>query len=167
MDLRFAAFALIARDSGLRALLVSYADHVEHDPDRDGPAPEACFVALQWTGDDRACAASGPQLLTARVHMPARRCRDHLFLDLVVQRLRSALAADRPDRLIAARCLGTSGELVDNAADTVFKTCTFEITPAAPRHTGAILRRLVPWTGGVGCSGDRSVTAGDAVASLN
>jgi hypothetical protein len=167
MDIRFAAFELIARDSGLRALLVNYADHVEHDRNQDGPAPDACFVALQWTGDDRACAASGPQLLTARVHMPARRCREHLFLDLVVQRLRSALAADRPDRLIAARCLGTSGELVDSAAETVFKTCTFEITPAVPRHTGAGLRRLVPWPGGVDCGGGMSVTTGDAVASLN
>lgn len=167
MDLRFAAFELIARDSGLRALLVSYADHVEHDRDRDGPAPDACFVALQWTGDERASAASGPQLLTARVHMPARRCREHLFLDLVVQRLRSALAADRADRLIAARCLGTSGELVDSAAETVFKTCTFEISPAVPRPTGAILRRLVPWPGDVDRGGSGSVTAGDAVASLN
>jgi hypothetical protein len=164
MDLRFAAFELIARDPGLRALLVSYADRVEHDPDRDGPAPDACFVALQWTGDERACAAAGPQLLTARVHMPARRCREHLFLGLVVQRLRSALTVDRADRPIAARCLGTSGEFVDSAAETVFKTCTFEITPAAPRRTGAALRRLVPWTG---CGTAGAVTAGHAVARWN
>jgi hypothetical protein len=38
MDLRFVAFDLIARDSGLRALLVNNADRVEHGhpPDGDG-----------------------------------------------------------------------------------------------------------------------------------
>jgi hypothetical protein len=167
MDLRFAAFELITRDAELRALLVNYADRVEHGRAPDGTAPETCFLALKWSDNDRPDAPAGSQLLTARAHMPRHRPNERLFLDLVLGRLRAILAVDTAKRLITARCLGTSREIMDDAGDTIFKTSTFEVAPARPQRTGEALLELAPWTGCVHLGTTCYIAPSSAVPSLN
>jgi hypothetical protein len=144
MDLRFAVFNLIFRDAVLRTLLVNYADRVE-----SGCLPErawtgACYVELTWTDNDAASAAAGSQLLTARVHMSRQCSAEQVCLDAVLQRLREALpVANGP---FTVRCRETTREIVDSGVDTVFKATTFEVAPHTPRHPGAELLDLPPWT---------------------
>jgi hypothetical protein len=167
MDLRFAAFELITRDAELRTLLVNYADRVEHGPAQDGTAPGTCFLALKWSDNDRPGAPGGSQVLTARAHMPRHRTNEHLFLDLVLGRLRAALAVDTAKRLITTRCLGVAREIMEDGVDTIFKTSTFEIAPAPPRRTGEALLALAPWTGCVHLGTTCYIAPSMAVPSLN
>ena len=167
MDLRFAAFALITRDAQLRALLVNYADRLEHGPAEDGTAPGACFLALRWSEDDRPGAPDGSQLLTARAHMPRHRTDEHLILDLVLRRLRAALAVDAAQQVLTARCLGMSREIKEDGVDTIFKTCTFEIAPAPPQRSGPTLLELVPWTDCAHLGTTCYIAPSSAVPSLN
>jgi hypothetical protein len=167
MDLRFAAFDLITRDVSLRTLLVNYADHVEHGHAPGGPAPATCFLALKWTDNDRPGAPAGSQVLTARAHMPRHRPNEHLFLDLVLERLRAALTVAAARRLISTRCLGVSREVMEDGVDTIFKIGTFEIAPAPPQRTGEALLELPPWTECVHLGTTRYVAPSSAVPSLN
>jgi hypothetical protein len=164
MDLRFVAFDLIARHAGLRALLVNYADRIEHGHAPDGPATGTCFLALQWIGNDPICAPAEPQLLTAQAHMPRHRSREHLFLDFVHERLRAALTVSAARKLIAIRCLATSRDFAESDVGTIYKTSAFEIAPATRQRTREAvleLERLEPWTEGVyrGAGGVRSSSA--------
>jgi hypothetical protein len=165
MDLRFAAFELITRDPTLRALLVNYADRVEHGHAPNGTAP--CFLALKWSDNDRPGAPAGSQLLTARVHMPRRCSSEPPFLDLVLVRLRAALRVNPANALITTRCLETSQEVMEDGPDTIFKTSTFEIAPAPRQRTGAALLGLAPWTG---CAPDGEasfIASSEAAPSTN
>jgi hypothetical protein len=147
MDLRFAAFELLTRDAALRALLVNYADRLDHARAAAGPAPAARFLALAWTDgdgpDDRACS----QVLTARVHLPRELADEHAFLDTVLAQLRAALTGPDARGLISARRLPPSRPALEHGVDTIFKTGRFEISPAPARGSGAALRDLAPWTG--------------------
>ena len=153
MDLRFAAFVRITRDAGLRSLLVNHADRIDHDRSQEGPAPDACFLALRWTTDHRTYAPAGSEVLTACVHLPLHRRGEYLFLDFVLERLRAALAADTVDAAITTRCLGTSRAFVDSSADTIAKRCTFVISPAGTRPAVVSLPQLAPWIGDLDSSG--------------
>ena len=53
MDLRFALFERIARDSVLRRLLVNYADRLDDRGVLPGPAGDTCYLTMQWTTDNR------------------------------------------------------------------------------------------------------------------
>jgi hypothetical protein len=167
MDLRFAAFELITRDAGLRALLVNYADRVEQGHAQDATAPETCYLALRWSDNDRPDAPAGSQLLTARAHMPRHRPNEHLFLDLVLGRLQASLAVDTARRPITARCLGISHGIMDDGVETIFKTSTFEVVPARPQRTGAALLDLAPWTECVQPGTAGYIPPSSAVPSLN
>jgi hypothetical protein len=148
MDVRFAAFVRITRDSGLRSMLVSYADRLDHERTGTGTTPESCFVVLRWAPACRDRSPTGSQLLTARVHLPRCRAAEHLLLDTVLQRLRAALATNTAEP-ITSRWLGTSCTIVDCGADTISKASTFEIAPATPRCARPALLRLRPWADGL------------------
>lgn len=167
MDLRFVAFDLIARDSGLRALLVNHADRVEHVCGAGGRAPDTCFMALDWACGDREHPNTGEQLLTVRVHMPRQRAGERLFLDFVLDRLRAALAVDAPGTLITVRCLGTSREFQDSGTGTIFKTSRFEISPVAGQRNGAALLTLAPWSGAAHPGTGGVITSGGADPGMN
>jgi hypothetical protein len=167
MDLRFVAFDLIARDSGLRALLVNYADRVEYGHPPDGTATDSCFLALKWTGNDPRCAPAEPQLLTARVHMPCHRSSERLFLDFVLERVRAALAVGAAHGLIMLQCVETSREVTVSEVDTIYKTSTFEISPATRQRSRAALLELAPWTAGVDPGGAGVIAPSGAPASMN
>jgi hypothetical protein len=126
MDLRFAVFELVARDTALRALLVSYADRVE-EPALE--VPRTGFLALCWNEGDPVPA--GCELLTARVHLPREHVREHPYLDFVLGRLRTSLTGDTARRSILARRLDTAPRTLVFDADTVFKTSRFVISPAS------------------------------------
>jgi hypothetical protein len=167
MDLRFVAFDLIARDAGLRALLVNYADRIEHGHAPDGAAADTCFLALQWTGNDPRCAPAEPQLLTAQAHIPRHLSREHLFIDFVLQRLRAALTAGAARKLITIRCLATSRDFAESDVGTIYKTSAFEIAPATRQRTGEAVLDLEPWTGGVHLGAGGVVRSSSAVLSMN
>ncbi|WP_219415977.1 hypothetical protein [Pseudonocardia nigra] len=145
MDLRFAVFDLIARDTGLRALLVNYADRVEGGRSQDGTAADACFLVLEWTDNGAADAPAGSQLLTARAHLPRHRAGERLFLDFVLERLRAALAVGAANGPLEIRFLGASRESLDEDADTITKAGTFEVAPAPRQSPGEALLELAPW----------------------
>jgi hypothetical protein len=149
IDLRFAAFVRITRDTGLRSLLVNHADWIDHDRIPCGAAPETCYLVLRWAPADRTGTDAGYDLLTAGVHLPLQRSNEHLFLDFVLERVHAALMADSTDEPITTRRLGTSCAFVDTGADTIVKTGTFEISPASTRRTDVALRQLTPWIGGL------------------
>ena len=157
MDLRFAAFVLIARDAALRTLLVHHADRVE----RGGAAQGVCSLALSWADADRPGAAAGAQLLTARVHVPRDAARDHACLDTVPARLRATLTGDTARGVLRARCLDGAPRVVEDAADTVFTTSRFEIAP--PQNT---VLDLPPWSAGAD-AGATSEVAADLAPSRN
>jgi hypothetical protein len=170
MDLRFVAFDLIARHTGLRALLVNYADRIEHGHAPDGPATGTCFLALQWIGNDPTYAPAEPQLLMAEAHIPRHRSREHLFLDFVLERLRAALTVGAARKLIAIRCLATSPDFAESDVGTIYKTSAFEIAPATRQRTredALKLERLEPWTGGVHLGAGGAVRSGSAFTSMN
>jgi hypothetical protein len=170
MDLRFVAFDLIARHAGLRALLVNYADRVEHGHAPDGPATGTCFLALQWIGNDPRSDPAEPQLLTAQAHMPRHRSREHLFVDVVLERLRAALTVGAARKQIAIRCLATSREFAESDVGTIYKTSAFEIAPATRQRTReAVLKleRLEPWAEGGYLGAGGGVRSSSAFPSMN
>lgn len=170
MDLRFVAFDLIARHAGLRALLVNYADRIEHGHAPDGPATGGCFLALQWIGDDPTCAPAEPQLLTAQAHMPRHCSTDPLFLDFVLERLTAALTVGAARELIAIRRLATSRGFAESDVGTIYKASAFEIAPAPRQRTREAvldLERLEPWTGGVHPGACGVVRSSSAFMSMN
>ncbi|TQM14743.1 hypothetical protein [Pseudonocardia kunmingensis] len=167
MDLRFAAFELITRDAVLRALLVNYADRIDQARVPEPPAPASCFLALAWSGSDRVDARDGAQLLAARAHLPRRLAERHAHLDAVLARLRAALTAPAARGVISTRCLPPPRAAVEDGADTIFKTRMFEISPAAPRGSGAALLELAPWPGQAPVGAAPSLARRGAVPSMN
>jgi hypothetical protein len=155
MDIRFDVFNLIFRDAVLRALLVNHANRIDGGRTPEWADAGMCYVALRWADNDGARAAAGSQLLTAQAHMPRHRSDDHVYLDVVLQRLRAALPVDAASDAFTIRCRESSPEVMDSGAGTIFKTTTFEIAPAPPERMGRILLDLPPWPGRV-----EAVTAG-------
>ena len=144
MDLRLAAFNLIARDTSLRTLVANYARRLEAQDAADHRV-DPCFVSLRWTVDERACAPAGSELLTAQVHVSWHDSRSPAHVDGVLQRLRAALTVVGPNPCITARCLTTSGASADSRFGTLFKTSTWAIAPVPePRRPAPI--RLGPWS---------------------
>jgi hypothetical protein len=135
MDLRFALFERIARDSVLRRLLVNYADRLDGPVDLSGPAGDTCYLTIQWATDDRAGNSPEDESLTARVHLPRHRCAERSSLDVVLHRLDAALAVDDADGAIMVRCRTTLPDVVQDGADTIFKTRTYDVV-AAPGFRG-------------------------------
>lgn len=167
MDLRFAAFDLITRDAALRALLVNYADRIEEARDGNTAVPGNRFLALAWADSDRPGARVCSQLLTARVHLPRRHSTERPFLDAVLARLGAALTTPAARLVISTRCLPTSRAVIENGDDTIFKTGLFEVSPAAPRGSGAALLELAPWTGHAPVAAAPSLSPRGAVPSMN
>ncbi|HYH29096.1 MAG TPA: hypothetical protein VD903_01825 [Pseudonocardia sp.] len=134
MDIRFAAFALIARDAELRTLLVNHADRIEHERG----VLETCFLALDWSGPDPFQAPAATQMLAARAHLPCGSAADRSLLDLVLARVRVALGAG--SGAVAIRFLGTSPPHRDAEFDTLVRSSTFAVAPrdADPRHPARI-----------------------------
>src|SRR5688572_30052072 len=102
MDLRFAIFERIARDDTLRRLLVNYADRLDACA-AGGPADDTCYLTLEWADADRPGMLSGCLLLTARAHLPRCRSCEYSYLDVVLDRLESVLAADEADGVVTVR----------------------------------------------------------------
>jgi hypothetical protein len=167
MDLRFAAFELITRDAGLRALLVNYADRIDRARVAEPPVPASCFLALAWSDNARPDARPGSQLLTARVHQPRRARGGHAFLDTTLARLRAALTAPAARGVLRSRCLPPPCARVEAGVDTLFKTGLFEVSPAAPRGSGAALLDLAPWPGQARVEAARPLAQPGAVPSMN
>jgi hypothetical protein len=163
MDLRFAAFELITRDAALRALLVNYADRIDHARVPDPPPPASCFLALAWSDSDR----PGSQLLTARAHAPRQLPGGRPFLDATLARLRAALTAPAARGVISARCLPPARAGVEDGADTIFTTGLFGISPAAARGSGAALLELASWPGHTPVGATPSLAPRGAVPSMN
>ena len=99
--------------------------------------------------------------------MPCHRPNEHLFLDLILGRLRAALTVNAAKGLITSRCLAMPREIMEDGLDTIFKTSTFEIAPAPPQRSGAALLELEPWTGCVHLGTTGYIAASAAVPSLN
>jgi hypothetical protein len=78
--------------------------------------------------------------------MPCHRSSERLFLDFVLERVRAALAVGEANGLITLRCVETSREVTVSDVDTIYKTSTFEISPATRQRSGAALLELAPWT---------------------
>ncbi len=132
MDLRFDVFNLIDRDRMLRGLLMSYADHL------DGRVPDGnSYLALQWTTADPD-AADGSEVLTAYAHTTSRTTSGLSYLDSVLERLQTAVSDDTARTRVSSRCTETSNGFMDAGGDTVFKTSTFEFTPAAALRDGRL-----------------------------
>jgi hypothetical protein len=165
MDLRFDVFNLIFRDALLRTLLVNHANRIDggHAPEWAGAG--ACFVALKWADNDGARGVAGSQLLTAQAHMPHHRSDDHVYLDVVLQRLRAALPVGAVSDSFTIRCRETSPGVMDSGVGTVFKTSTFEIAPASPERVGRALLELPSWTGRVELPAAGLVAPGGFVAA--
>lgn len=165
MDIRFDVFNLIFRDALLRALLVNHANRIDsgHAPESAGAG--TCFVALRWADIDCARAVAGSQLLTAQAHMPCHRPDDHVYLDVVLQRLRAALPVGAAGDSFTVRCRESSPEVMDSGAGTIFKTSMFEIAPASPERVGRILLDLPPWTGRAEVLATGLATAGGLAAA--
>jgi hypothetical protein len=56
---------------------------------------------------------------------------------------------------------------MEDGADTIFKTSTFEIAPAPPQRTGAALLSLAPWTGCVHHGEASIIASSESVPSTN
>jgi hypothetical protein len=131
MDLRFAVFERIARDDMLRRLLVNYADRLDACA-AGGPADGTCYITLQWADNDQSGMLTGRLLLTARAHMPRCRSWEHEYLDLVLDRLEAALAADEAEGAITVRRTCATPGVLENA-DAIFKTRRFDVASARSR----------------------------------
>ena len=123
MDLRLAVFERIVRDDLLRRLLVNYADRLDDPVGTGGPASDSCYLTLQWAAADRADA----QFVTVRAHLPRSRAEEHWYLDVVLRRLDAALDPDRTAGPVQIVCRGTSAEVVESGADTIFKTRAYDV----------------------------------------
>ena len=136
MDLRFALFERIARDSVLRRLLVNYADRLD---DR-APVGDTCYLTVQWTTDDPTGACPEGESLIVRAHVPRHRPEERASIDVVLHRLDAALLADDPDGSITVRRRATSPDTVETGADTIFKTRIYDVAVVPGRR----VRRLPP-----------------------
>jgi hypothetical protein len=166
MDLRLVVFNLIYRDVVLRALLLNYADRVEHGDASDGTTNETCFLVLRWTAHGQLRTPASSEVLTAHVHVPWHSNEDS-YLDFVVQRLRAALAAGAGNGPITIRCVGASPEVMHSGIDTIFKTSTFEIVPAPPPRRRVTTLKLAPWTGYVDLDAARLIAPSSGAPSMN
>jgi hypothetical protein len=135
MDLRFALFERIARDSMLRRLLVNYADRLDDRAFLPGPAGDTCYLTMQWTTDDRTSGCPAGESLIIRVHVPRHRSGERSYLDVVLRRLDAALAVDDADGSITVRRRSTSPDVVQTGADTIFKTRIYDVV-AVPGRRG-------------------------------
>ena len=134
MDLRFALFERIARDSVLSRLLVNYADRLDDRALLPGPAGDTCYLTMQWTTDDRTSTCSEGESLTVRAHMPRHRSEERSYLDVVLRRLDAALAVDDADGSITVRRRVTSPDVVQTGADTIFKTRIYDVAAVPGRR---------------------------------
>ena len=135
MDLRFALFERIARDSVLGRLLVNYADRLDGPTDLSGPAGDTCYLTIQWATDDRTSTCPEDESLTVRAHLPRHRCAERSHLDVVLHRLDAALAVDDADGAIMVRRRVTWPDVVQDGADTIFKTRIYDVV-AVPGYRG-------------------------------
>jgi hypothetical protein len=150
MDLRFLAFELIARDDVLKRLLVNYADRLDGVCAGEGTR-ESCYLALQWADCGRSATASGPQSLTARVHLPRDRADEQSYLDIVLRRLDAALVTGAASGVLTVRRVTPRCEPLEHGTDTVFKTRTFEVdAPQLRVGPGGLADR---WTGSASSNG--------------
>jgi hypothetical protein len=132
MDVRTAVCESIVRDVVLRALLLNTPEQGRScDPEGAG----ACSLVLAWAGED----PTTVQWLTATVELPRSPAADRLYLDVVLQRLRSLVTA--PGAPFTTRCLGTSPVLAGSHEGTVCRVATFEFVAAPRQDTGV---QLVP-----------------------
>jgi hypothetical protein len=142
MDLRNAVFTVVFDDVVLRPLLVNYANRLEHLQTSGGTPVGTCFLRLTWPLDDAEPAAAGCEVLAAEVHVPRRSGPDDPFLDFVLQRLHTRLAAGP----ITARRLRTAPVTTDAVFDTVVKATAFAVAPRFLEHAAVAVRGSAPWT---------------------
>ncbi len=135
MDLRFALFERIARDSVLSRLLVNYADRLDDSAFPLGPTAVTCYLTMEWTTGGRTNTSSEGESLTVRAHIPRRRSEERSCLDVVLQRLDAAVAVDDADGSITVRRRVTSPDVVQNGADTIFRTRIYDVA-AVPGRRG-------------------------------
>ena len=135
MDLRFALFERIARDSVLSRLLVNYADRLDDSAFPLGPTADTCYLTMEWTTGDRTNTSSEGESLTVRAHIPRRRSEERPYLDVVLQRLDAAVAVDDADGSITVRRRVTSPDVVQTGADTIFRTRIYDVA-AVPGRRG-------------------------------
>jgi hypothetical protein len=134
MDLRFALFERIARDSVLRRLLVNYADRLDGRAAPLGPAAATCYLTMQWATDDHMSTPPEGESLTVRAHIPRHCCGERAYLDVVLGRVDAALAADDADGSITIRRRVTSPDVMRTGADTIFKSRTYDVAVAPARR---------------------------------
>jgi hypothetical protein len=134
MDLRFALFERIARDSVLRRLLVNYADRLDDRVFLPEPAGDTCYLTMQWTSDHRTTTCSEGDSLTVRAHLPRHRSEERSYLDVVLSRLDAALAADAADGSIIVRRRMTVPDVVQTGADTIFQTRIYDVAAVPGRR---------------------------------
>jgi hypothetical protein len=135
MDLRFALFERIARDSVLSRLLVNYADRLDDRGVLPGPARDTCYLTMEWTTGDRTSTCSEGESLIVRAHVPRHRSEERSYLDVVLQRLDAAVAVDDADGSITVRRRVTSPDVVQTGADTIFRTRIYDVA-AVPGRRG-------------------------------
>ena len=135
MDLRFALFERIARDSLLSRLLVNYADRLDDSAFPLGPTADTCYLTMEWTTGDRTNTSSEGESLTVRAHMPRHRSEERSYLDVVLQRLDAAVAVDDADGSITVRRRLTSPDVGQTGADTIFRTRIYDVA-AVPGRRG-------------------------------
>jgi hypothetical protein len=135
MDLRFALFERIARDSLLSRLLVNYADRLDDSAFPLGPTDDTCYLTMEWTTGDRTNTTSEGESLTVRAHLPRHRSEERSYLDVVLQRLDAAVAVDDADGSITARRRVTSPDVVQAGADTISRTRIYDVA-AVPGRRG-------------------------------
>jgi hypothetical protein len=135
MDLRFALFERIARDSVLSRLLVNYADRLDDSAFPLGPTDDTCYLTMEWTTGDRTNTSSEGESLTVRAHIPRHRSEERPYLDVVLQRLDAAVAVDDADESITVRRRVTSPDVVQTGADTIFRTRIYDVA-AVPGRRG-------------------------------
>ena len=148
MDLRLAVFERIVRDDLLRRLLVNYADRLDDPVGTGGPASDTCYLTVQWAAADRADASPDAQFVIVRAHLPRSRAEEHWYLDVVLRRLDAALDSDGTAGPVQIVRRGTSAEVVESGADTIFKTRAYDVAllpapsalpfPVDPRTVGSV-----------------------------
>jgi hypothetical protein len=106
VDLRFALFERIARDSMLRRLLVNYADRLDDRGVLPGRAGDTFYLTMQWTTDDRTSTCPEGESLIVRAHVPRHRSEERSYLDVVLRRLDAALVLDDADGSLTVRRRG-------------------------------------------------------------
>ena len=163
MDLRNVVFTVVFDDVVLRPLLVNYANRLEHLQTSEGTPVGTCFLRLTWPIDDPVPAAPGCEVVAAEVHVPRRSGPDDPFLDFVLQRLHTRLAACP----ITARRLHTSPVTTDTVFDTVAKATAFAVAPRHLEHATVAVRGPAPWTAWADLDATAAADLSGGRASLN